>query len=107
MRRKKNYVMRKLNTPKRVTLPDGRSFLARYERGPRSELLPNVIMRRSYKTRATPKGRRRVAPQKGQGIFSSQKELAKNPLVRSLATKGLEYAAGVYHNLTKRVKSKT
>ena len=40
--------MRKLNTPKRVTLPDDRTFLARYERVPRSELPPNIIMRRPY-----------------------------------------------------------
>ena len=44
MKRKKNYVMGKLNTPKGVTLPDGRSFLACYERVPKSELPPNVIM---------------------------------------------------------------
>ena len=30
IRRKNNYVMRKLHTPKRVTLPNGRTFLARY-----------------------------------------------------------------------------
>ena len=30
MRRKINYVMQKLATPKRVALPDGRTFLARY-----------------------------------------------------------------------------
>ena len=51
MKRKKNYVMGKLNTPKGVTLPDGRSFLACYERVPRSELPPNVIMKRSHKTK--------------------------------------------------------
>ena len=57
--------------------------------------------------RATPKGRRRDVPQKGQGIFTSLKKFAKHPLVRSIAKKGLEYVPGVYHNLTKRVKSKT
>ena len=29
MRRKNNYVMRRLNTSKRVTLPNGRTFIAR------------------------------------------------------------------------------
>ena len=46
-------------------MPDSRSFLTRYERVPRSELPPIVIMTRLYKTRATPKGRRRGVPQKG------------------------------------------
>ena len=101
-----NYAMRKLNTSKRVTLPDGRSFLGRYERVLRWELPPNVIMRRLYKTRAAPKGRRDI-PQKGQGIFSSLKKFAKIPVVMSIAKKGLENASGIYHNLTKRVKNKT
>ena len=35
------------------------------------------------------------------------KKIAKNLIVRSVAKKGLEYAPGMYHNLTKRVKNKT
>ena len=35
------------------------------------------------------------------------KKVAQNPLVESIARKGLEYAPGLYHNLTKRVKNKT
>ena len=35
------------------------------------------------------------------------KKVTKNPLVRSLAKKGIEYAPRIYHNLTKRVKNKT
>ena len=31
MRRKRNYAMMKLNVPKRVTLPNGRTFVARYK----------------------------------------------------------------------------
>ena len=31
----KNYAMMKLNVPKRVTLPNGRTFVARYKRIPR------------------------------------------------------------------------
>ena len=46
MRRKRNYVMRKLNVPKRVTLPNSRT-LARYNQVPRSELPPSIVMRRT------------------------------------------------------------
>ena len=35
--------MRKLDTPKRVTLPNGRVFYAKYKRVKRSELPPNII----------------------------------------------------------------
>ena len=65
MRRKNNYVMRRLDTPKKVTLPNGRTFCAKYQRVPRSQLPPNVIMKRWYKARATPKGRRRRPIRKG------------------------------------------
>ena len=52
MRRKKNYEMMKLAPPKRVTLPNGRTFVARYKRIKRSELPPNIVMRRTYRDRA-------------------------------------------------------
>ena len=108
MRRKKNYAMVKLQVPKRVTLPNGRTFVARYKRIRRGELPPNIVMRRTYTQRAAPRGRRRRRrAQQGQGIFDFVKKVARNPLVRSIAKKGLEYAPGVYQNLTKRVKNKT
>ena len=97
-----------LNIPKRVTLPNGRTFIARYKRIKRSELPPNIVMRRTYTQRAAPRGRRRRRRvQQGQGIFDFVKKVAKNLLVRSIARKGLKYAPGVYHNLTKRLKNKT
>ena len=51
--------MIKRATPKRVTLPDGRTFLARYKRATRDDLPPNINLPRVYKERAAPKGRRR------------------------------------------------
>ena len=98
--------MIKLATPKRVTLPNGRTFVARYKRIKRSELPPNIEMRRPYRDRAAV-GRRRVRRQQGQGIFDFVRKVAKNPLVKTIAKKGLEYAPGIYHNLSKRVKNKT
>ena len=107
MRRKRNYAMMELNVPKRVTLPNGRTFVARYKRISRAELPPIIVMRRTYRQRAAPRGRRRRPRQRGQGIFSFLKKAVKHPLVRSIAKKGLEYAPGIYHNLTKRLKNKT
>ena len=100
--------MVKLQVPKKVTLPNGRTFVARYERIRRGELPPNIVMRRTYTQRVAPKGRRRHRrAQQGQGIFDFVKKVARNPIVRSIAKKGFQYATGVYHNLTKRVKNKT
>ena len=64
-------------------------------------------MRRTYTQRTVPRGRRRRRAQQGQGIFDFVKKVARNPLVKSIAKKGLEYVPGVCQNLTKRVKNKT
>ena len=99
--------MVKLNVPKRVTLPNGRNFVARYKRIRRGELPSNIVMRRTHTQKAEPRGRRHRLAQQGQGIFDFVKKVARNPLVRSIARKGLEYAPGAYQHLTKRVKNKT
>ena len=48
-------MMRRLDIPKKVTLPNGRTFYAKYQRVPRSQLPPNVIMKKKYKRRAAAK----------------------------------------------------
>ena len=60
--------MHRLDTLKRVTLPNGRTFLARLQHLARLQLLANVVLARTYKQRAAPKGRRRR--QCGRGLFS-------------------------------------
>ena len=52
-------IMIKRQTPKRVTLPNGRTFLARYRRATRNDLPANVTFPRVYKERAAPKNKRR------------------------------------------------
>ena len=79
----------KLNVPKRVTLPNGRTFVARYKRIPRGKLSPNIVMRRTYAQRAAPRGRRHR--QRGRGILDFVKKVARNPLVKSLAKKKASY----------------
>ena len=75
MRRKENYPMRKLGVPKRVVLPNGRTFYTRYERIKRQDLPPDIRMKRTYKQRAAPGGgRRRRRGQQGQGIVSLLKK---------------------------------
>ena len=97
----------KLNVPKRVTLPNGRTFVARYKRMQRDQLPANIVMRRTYTQRAATRGRRRRRAQQGQGIFDFINKIAKNPLVKSVARQSLKYAPATYANLTKRVKNKT
>ena len=107
VRRKENYQMRKLDVPKRVTLPNGRTFYARYERIKRQDLPAEIRMKRTYKQRAAPRNRRRrQAAQRGQGIVSTAKKVIRNPTFRAITKKGLEYAPGLYQNIAKRIKNK-
>ena len=48
--------MVRLAAPKMVTLPNGRTFIARYKRIKRSELPPNIVMNRTYTQRAAHRG---------------------------------------------------
>ena len=107
MRRKENYPMRKLAVPKRVTLPNGRTFFARYERIKRQDLPANIQMRRTYRQRAAPRNRRRrPRAQQGRGIKESAQKVLKNPAFRTIVKKGLEYAPDLYANVVKRIKNK-
>ena len=114
MRRKNNYVMRRLDTPKKVTLPKSRNFYAKYQRVPRSQLPPNVITKRRYRTRAALKDRRRRPIRKGQRgrcFLSSLKKIAKNPLVRQIEKtalkKAVDYAPQLCNIGTSKIKNKT
>ena len=96
-------IMIKRRTPKRVTLPDGRTFLARYKRATREDLPRNINLIRLYKQRAAPKGRRRrrlvphrerrdlrLRNQTGRGIGSAFKKafrLGKRALNTKLGKK--------------------
>ena len=71
-----NFAMVKLTTPKRVTLTNGRTFVARYKTIKRSELPPNIVMRRTYRDIAAV-GWRKVRCQQGQGFFDFVRKVAK------------------------------
>ena len=58
--------MRRLDTPKKLALPNARTFYAKIQRVPRSQLPTNVIMKRRYRTKTEQKGRRRRPIRKGQ-----------------------------------------
>ena len=71
-------LLRRKVTPKRITLPDGRSFVARYERVSRKNLPRNVNIN---KARAIGQRRQRKRKtQQGAGILGSVFNLGKNLL---------------------------
>ena len=73
----------------------------------RSELPPNIILRRNYQQRAAPRGRRRRVAQQGTDIFSTLKKVAKNPIVRNLEKKGLSFLPQVYSYGVSKINNKT
>ena len=112
--------------PKRVTLPDGRTFLARYRRATRDDLPPNIDLPRVYKQRAAPKGRRRRnryrerqraalrrRAQRGRGIgsfikksFRLGKRALNSRLGKRLARAAISEVPDVLEKLSGKVKNK-
>ena len=70
-------MLRRLAQPRRVTLPNGRTFLTRYERVNRASLYPtNVRIKRTYTRKIGPsrerKPRKKQRQQEGSGYIDSQ-----------------------------------
>ena len=102
---KDNYVMIKRATPKLINLPNGRSFVAIYERVPRDRLPPNVTLKRRYKQRPAPKSKRRW--QAGKCIFIFIKKVPKSPAINALGKAALKKALALLDNISKRTKNIT
>ena len=122
--------MIKRERPKRVILPDGRTFLARYRRATRDDLPPNINLPRVYKQRAAPKGKRRknnrLIPyrqrqraalgrraQRGRGIgsilkkgFKLGKKVLNSRLGKRLARAVIREVPDVLEKLSGKVKNK-
>ena len=110
-----NIVMIKRENPKRVELPNGRIFYAKYKRVDRDALPPNIQIMRRYKQRAAPKGkrRRRRVGQRGRGFKSFLKKAAnfgkkafKNKTVRGITRQLIENAPDALDMLSRKVKNK-
>ena len=123
-------IMIKRERPKRVTLPDGRTFLARYRRATREDLPPNIHLPRVYKQRAAPKGKRRKnnrliayrqrqrgalcrRAQRGRGIgsilkkgFKLGKRALNSRLGKRLARAVISEVPDVLEKLSGKVKNK-
>ena len=107
-----NIVLIKRENPKRVQLPNGRVFYAKYKRVGRAALPGNVRIRRKYKQRAAPGGRRRRV-QGGRGFKSFFKKAYKfgkkalnNKTVRSIGRKILQNVPDAVEMLGNKVKNK-
>ena len=105
--------MVKRQTPKKVTLPNGRTFYARYKQATHADLLTNGPLERPYKQRAAPKGRHLRVRQGRRGFksaFGKLKRVAKkvrnNKAFKNVAWAVLKEVPDAIGNLSKRVKNK-
>ena len=111
--------MIKRQAPKRATLPNSRTFYAKYKRTTRAALPANVHLQRPYKERATPRGRRRrAAGQRGRGFksfmkkdFNFAKKAAKkaynNKSIRNIAKVIISKGLAAIEGLSNKVSNKT
>ena len=123
--RRNNIVLVKRDTPKKVTLPNGRTFYAKYKRVNRHYLPGGTTIQRNYRGHPVqgrrpraPRPRRRAKPaaavtgrgMMGRGIGDVAKTIATNPYVQEfgkrLLTKGIKSLPGLYRKATKRIKNK-
>ena len=100
-------VMVKRQNPKRVTLPNGRTFYARYRRATRAELPANVRLNRPYGRRVAPRGQRRQVRQGERGFksafkkaFNFVKKISKNKAVRNIGRAIISEAPGALEGLS-------
>ena len=96
--------MRKHATPKRVTLSDGRTFVACYERVPGSELPAHIRMNRTYRRRVA-QGRQRRRQQRSRGLLSTLKKIAKHPITKQLIRTKAKHLPGLYAKGTTKIKN--
>ena len=85
---KQKIILRRRVTPQRVRLPNGQSFLARYERVSRRNLPRSVTVKRRRQIRS--RNRRKRKTQKGGNLFGTLARLGTIALARTgLLKKGL------------------
>ena len=104
-----NIILIKRENPKKVTLPNGRTFYAKYKRVGRAALPGNVRIQRKRKAG----GRKRRSGQRGRGFGSFfkkalkfGKKALKNKTVRAIGSQLLENAPDALDMLGKKVKNK-
>ena len=90
--------------PKIVTLPNGRTFVARYKRVPRLDLPAHIRLGRKYRGWPARVPQRRG--QRGAELISTLKKIAKIPLVKLLVKTGVNHLPSIYNSVTNRIKNK-
>ena len=84
---RQNILLRRRTTPRRIRLPNGQSFLARYERVSRRNLPRNVTIKQTRQI--GPRNRRTRKAQKGGSLFEELAKLGVKLGAKTLFKKGV------------------
>ena len=106
MARRDRIIMVRRENPKRVTLPNGRTFLARYRRATRAKLPANVRLNRPYRRRRRVRQGRRGFKSAFKKAFNFAKKISKNKAVRNIGRAIISEAPGALEGVSKKVKNK-
>ena len=85
---REKILLRQKVAPKRITLPNGHSFVARYERVSKKNLPRNVTINKAQTI--GPRRQRKRKMQQGTGILGSVLNLGKNLLTSGTLEKGFD-----------------
>ena len=98
-------IIMKRAIPKKVTLPNGRTFVARYKCVTRDKLPSNMGLRQPYKQR---RGRCRIQQGRciGSNILKLPKKVVKAPVVWELGNMALNELPNLYSKGTNKIKNK-
>ena len=113
MTKRDRIIMMKRERPKRVTLPNSRTYITRCQRVTRTDLPANVCLARTYKERAAPKGRRRRRRQilqqghgNGSKLLNLVKKVAKAVITQKIGKMALNELPNLYEKGTNKIKDK-
>ena len=111
MTRRDRIIMMKIETPKRLPLPHGRTSVARYKRVTRAHLPANIRLKRLCRQRAVPWGTSwQISIQWGRGLGSNilkfVEKVIKTPIVQELGTMALNELPYLLNKGTNKIKNK-
>ena len=99
--------MTKFRQPKRVTIPNCRTFLSRYARKSKTNPLTTATIKTRYKTWRQRRYHRGTGfGSLGRKAFGFLKTFARSNIGKSLGGKALEYTSQLYEQCVGKIKKK-
>ena len=96
IRYRNNIIIRKLDRPKKVNLPNGRTFYAKYKRVRISSLPSKVKIKRTYRQRGARVRRQQVRRIRIENLLKKGFNLAKQAARRNLAKMAVKNPPNFY-----------